>query len=655
MCGLAGSLSMSGVTAPEVLRAMARRLHHRGPDGHAVWADAEQGLALVHTRLAIQDLSAAGAQPMCSSCGRYVIAFNGEIYNHQFLRQRLAQEGRTPAWRGHSDTETLLAAIAAWGIKATLQQAEGMWAIALWDRVSHTLQLARDRAGEKPLYWGWQGRGQDRTLLFGSELKALVLHPACERRIDRNALTALFRYKNLPAPLSIYQGIHKLRPGQILSVSRDQPEPRIDSYWSACERIRHALANPFVGDFTEAVEATEAALQTAVRAQRLSDVPLGAFLSGGIDSSLIVALLQSQSQHPVRTFTIGFDVQGFDESPHAEAVARHLRTEHRTWHISDREAREVIPELPAIWCEPFADSSQIPTLLVSRLARRDVTVALSGDAGDELFAGYNRYGLTDRQWRRLDRLPPAMRRLLSKLLTAVPPSRWTALSTLLPGGPRLSQLGDKLHKAAGVLTARDAAEVHRRLLCHWPDPAALVPGSSEPSTVFDEAMAALDSVPDILRMQGLDFVGYLADDILSKVDRAAMSASLETRVPFLHTAVMDLAWSIPTRIHLHQGRSKALLRALLYRHVPKTLIERPKMGFGVPLAQWLRGPLRSWAEDMLSDTSIKRRGCLAAAPIRAAWEEHLAGRRNHAYRLWDVLMFQAWSDQAESDQKPCHF
>lgn len=646
MCGLAGSLSMSGVTAPDVLQSMARRLHHRGPDDQGVWADPEQGLALVHARLAIQDLSAAGAQPMRSSCGRYVIAFNGEIYNHQDLRDRLAGEGRAPAWRGHSDTETLLAAIAAWGLKATLQSAEGMWALALWDQLDRTLQLARDRAGEKPLYWGWQGQGQDRTLLFGSELKALVVHPACERRIDRDALTALFRYKNLPAPLSIYQGIFKLRPGQILTVSREQPEPRFDTYWSVCERIRHALANPFTGDFTEAVQATESALQAAVRAQRLSDVPLGAFLSGGVDSSLIVALLQSQSERPIRTFTIGFDAQGFDESPHAEAVARHLGTQHTTWRINDREAREVIPELSGIWCEPFADSSQIPTLLVSRVARRDVTVALSGDAGDELFAGYNRYVLTDSQWHRISKLPLAMRRMLASLLTTVPPSRWTALAGLLPGGAPLAQLGDKLHKAANVLTAPDVAEVHRRLLCHWPDPAALVPGASEPATVFDEATQALDGVPDILRMQSLDFVGYLADDILAKVDRAAMSTSLETRVPFLHTAVMDLAWSIPTQIHLHRGQSKALLREVLYRHVPKPLIERPKMGFGVPLAQWLRGPLRSWAEDFLSELSLKQSDCLAVAPIRSAWEEHLTGRRNHAYRLWDVLMFQAWHEQA---------
>lgn len=646
MCGLAGTLCLSGVTAPEVLESMAKRLHHRGPDDQGIWADEGQGLALVHTRLAIQDLSAAGAQPMHSDCGRFVVAFNGEIYNHADLRQQLEREGRARRWRGHSDTETLLAAVAAWGLEATLKAAEGMWAIALWDRQSRTLQLARDRAGEKPLYWGWQGQGAARTLLFGSELKALVAHPACERRVDRNALTALFRYKNLPAPLSIYEGIYKLRPGQILSVSRERPEPATVTYWSASERIRHALAHPFEGNFDAAVNATEAALQKAVSAQRVSDVPLGAFLSGGVDSSLVVALLQQQSVRPVQTFTIGFDdAQGFDESPHAEAVARHLGTGHTTWRISEREAREVIPDLPKIWCEPFADSSQIPTLLVSRVARKHVTVALSGDAGDELFAGYNRYVLAHQQWHRLSHLPLPMRRLLSTLLTAIPPSRWTALASLLPGGAPLAHLGDKLHKAAGVMTAHDVADVHRRLLCHWPDPAALVPGTTEPRTVFDEAADAMDGIPDILRMQGLDFVGYLADDILAKVDRAAMATSLETRVPFLHTGVMDLAWSMPTHHHLHQGQSKALLRAVLYRHVPKSIIERPKMGFGVPLAHWLRGPLRIWAEDFLSESSLKRSGCLTVEPIRTAWAEHLSGKRNHAYRLWDVLMFQAWHEQ----------
>lgn len=646
MCGLAGALSLSGITSPEVLQAMARRLHHRGPDDQGVWTDEATGIALVHTRLAIQDLSAAGAQPMQSACGRFVIAFNGEVYNHQDLRQQLQNEGRAPAWRGHSDTETLLAAVSAWDLEATLKAAEGMWAIALWDRQARTLQLARDRAGEKPLYWGWQGQGSARTLLFGSELKALIAHPACERRIDRNALTALFRYKNLPAPLSIYQGIFKLRPGQILTVTRERTEPVLTSYWSVAERVRHALANPFTGSFSEAVNATESALMKSIQAQQISDVPLGAFLSGGVDSSLVVALLQAQSQRPVKTFTIGFEAAGFDESPHAEAVARHLGTDHTTWRISDKEAREVIPELPSIWCEPFADSSQIPTLLVSRAARRHVSVALSGDAGDELFAGYNRYALTDRLWHRLSPLPLPMRKLMATTLTAVSPARWTALGHWFPGGTPLAQLGDKLHKAAGVLTAADVADLHRRLLCHWPDPTALVLEAEEPRTVFDETADALHGVPDILRMQALDFAGYLSDDILAKVDRAAMATSLETRVPFLHTGVMDLAWSMPTSYHLHQGQSKALLRQVLYRHVPKTLIERPKMGFGVPLAQWLRGPLRAWAEDLLAEASMRHAGLLAVEPIRAAWSEHLSGKRNHAYRLWDVLMFQAWQQKA---------
>ena len=646
MCGLAGALSLSGITSPEVLQAMTRRLHHRGPDDQGLWFDEATGIALVHARLAIQDLSAAGAQPMHSACGRYVIAFNGEVYNHQDLRQRLESEGRAPAWRGHSDTETLLAAMSAWGLEATLKAAEGMWALALWDRQTRTLQLARDRAGEKPLYWGWQGQGAARTLLFGSELKALVAHPSCERRIDRNALTALFRYKNLPAPLSIYEGIGKLRPGQILTVTRERTEPVLTTYWSVTERVRHALAHPFTGDFSQAVNATESVLMTAVQAQQLSDVPLGAFLSGGVDSSLVVALLQAQSQRPVRTFTIGFEAAGFDESPHAEAVARHLGTEHSSWRISDREAREVIPELPTVWCEPFADSSQIPTLLVSRAARRHVTVALSGDAGDELFAGYNRYALTDRLWHRLSPLPLPLRQLMAATLTAVPPARWTALGQWLPGGAPLSQLGDKLHKAAGVLTAADVAELHRRLLCHWPDPAALVLGAQESRTVFDETADALHGVPDILSMQALDFAGYLSDDILAKVDRAAMATSLETRVPFLHSGVMDLAWSMPTAYHLQQGQSKALLRQVLYRHVPRELIERPKMGFGVPLAQWLRGPLRAWAEELLDESRLKADGYLNHLPVRVAWQEHLSGKRNHAYRLWDVLMFQAWHEQA---------
>ena len=636
MCGFAGVLSASVNAHDEAhLRRMRGALDHRGPDDNGLWLSPDEGLSMAHTRLAVLELSSAGHQPMHSDCGRFVLAFNGEIYNHLELRQTLTRTGNAPDWRGGSDTETLLAAIVSWGLEAALKASVGMWALALWDRRSRELSLARDRAGEKPLYFGWQGD----AFLFGSEPAALARHPACKREIDRSAVVSLLRYKNIPAPQSIYRGIGKLRPGRWLRLSMEQPEPVETVYWSAQQVC--AVAEPFAGSRQEASVRTETLLRHAIEGQQLADVPVGAFLSGGIDSTLVVALMQELSDRPVRSFTIGFEDAAFDESPFAARIAKHLGTDHTELRVGDVEARAEIPGLARVWSEPFADSSQIPTLLVSRLARQQVTVALSGDGGDELFAGYNRHVLTHGWWPRLSHWPFWLRATVATAILAVRPGLWNQLGAVLPIGSRLSILGDKLHKAAAVMDAPSVDALHRRLLSHWPDPTALVPNAVESETVFDDELPSLDPVQ---RMQLRDFLGYLPDDILTKVDRAAMSVSLETRVPYLDHRLVEWAWSLPAGLNIEGGLGKRVLRDIVYRRVPRRLLERPKMGFGVPLADWLRGPLRDWAESQLAEDRLRRDGLLDPAPIRAAWSRHQSGRRNEAYRLWDVLMLNNWLD-----------
>lgn len=649
MCGIAGFLasenSIQHFDAKRVLHQMADAIAHRGPDSDGYWVDHSAGIGLAHRRLAIVDLSPAGAQPMASDSGRYVLAFNGEVYNHLFLRNVLQSEGRVvSAWRGHSDTETLLAGFEAWGIEATLNKCIGMFAFALWDKHNRTLTLARDRLGEKPLYYGWQGQGMQEAFLFGSELSALRCHPAFAGDINRDALALYMRHNCIGAVQSIYSGIKKLAPGHMLTVSFAASEPVVRTWWSGAAVALQGVAQPFMGSPDDAVEALDILLRDAVGQQMMADVPLGAFLSGGIDSSTVVALMQAQSSRPVQTFSIGFHEEGYNEAEHAKAVAKHLGTDHTELYVTPEQALAVIPKLPSLYSEPFADSSQIPTFLVSQLARQHVTVSLSGDAGDELFCGYNRYQMTAGLWGKLSRVPRPLRQLAAGLITSVPPAAWDKLGAVLP----LSRVGDKLHKGAAVLGSRSVADLYRGLVSHWAEPASIVLGAKEPASVLNGAELSLQGLNDVERMMALDMLSYLPDDILAKVDRAAMGVSLETRVPFLDHRVVEFAWSLPLSYKLRDGVTKWPLRQVLYRYVPRELIERPKMGFGVPIDHWLRGPLRHWAEALLSESRLRQEGFFDPAPIRRKWTEHLSGQRNWQYLLWDVLMFQAWLEENHS-------
>lgn len=645
MCGFAGFLGtgMAGQVPDleQVLRGMGHSIAHRGPDDAGVWLDAPAGIGLAHQRLAIVDLSAAGHQPMVAASGRYVLAYNGEIYNHLELRGQLASLG-VADWRGHSDTETLLAAVDAWGVQAAVERVIGMFAFALWDRRDATLTLCRDRLGEKPLYCGWQGA----TFLFGSELKALRVHPAFRAGIDRNALALLMRHNYIPAPYSIYQGIHKLLPGSLLTVSTRDRDHQPRPYWDARQVVATGLAKPFSGTPMDAVDTLDTLLRDAVGRQMAADVPLGAFLSGGVDSSLVVALMQAQSTRPVKTFTIGFHEQAYNEAHHAQAVARHLGTDHTELYLSAQEAIAVIPDMPRHYDEPFADASQIPTCLVARMTRQHVTVSLSGDGGDELFGGYTRYLMGEQLWARLSRLPPGLRRLCARLIRSGSATAWNRLlgpvQACLPHHLAQANIGDKLHKGAGVLAAGNAMDLYRLLVSHWNAPGDIVPGAIEPPTVLTEPAWQPQAGDSVHQMMALDMLSYLPDDILVKVDRAAMAVSLETRVPLLDHRVVEFAWSLPLSYKLRRGVGKWPLREVLARYLPRPLIERPKMGFGVPLADWLRGPLREWAEDLLGESALQGAGHFHPALVRQRWSQHLSGQHDWAYPLWDVLMAQAW-------------
>lgn len=635
MCGVVGFWSPTGAvrTPAAVAATMTDRLAHRGPDDCGVWTDAAAGLALGHRRLSIIDLSPAGHQPMMSACGRFVLSYNGELYNHDDLRADLAACGAAPVWRGRSDTETLLAALVYWGVPAALTRVNGMFAFALWDCIDRVLWLARDRLGEKPLYYGRCGP----SFLFGSELKALAAHPHWQGDLDRGALTQYLRFGCVPAPYSIWRGITKLPPAHIVTVrdggaSVAAPVP----YWDP-----GVPAADVPGDPDEAVEALDALIRDAVRRRMAADVPLGAFLSGGIDSSTVTALMQAQSERPVQTFSIGFADPTYDEAPFARRVAAHLGTDHTEIDVAPAEAMAVIPALPTVWDEPFADSSQIPTYLVSRLARRRVTVALSGDGGDEVFCGYTRYTRGHQIWRAAHCLPGPLRRGLAAVLAAMPAAMVDRLTAVVwsrrsPGVPP----ADRLAKLAEALRDTDGDVLYHRLVSVWQTPAALVRGGGEPALRLHAAAAAQTDMRARMMLQ--DLMTYLPNDILTKVDRATMAVGLEARVPLLDHRLVAFARALSPAVLLRDGKGKWPLRRVLARHVPEALVDRPKMGFAVPIDAWLVGPLRGWAEELLDTRRLDREGVFEPAAVRRAWHEHVNGTRRHHHRLWAVLMFQAW-------------
>ncbi|BAZ27951.1 asparagine synthase (glutamine-hydrolysing) [Cylindrospermum sp. NIES-4074] len=643
MCGITGFIDAYRQTSTEkmefVVQKMANTLEHRGPDDRGIWVDAENGIALGHRRLAIIDISPEGHQPMVSANARYVIVFNGEIYNFLELRVELERLGYN--FRGYSDTEVMLASFSQWGLNRAIQRFNGMFAFALWDCQERVLHLGRDRLGEKPLYYGWMGN----TFLFGSELKALKVHPAFKGEINRDALALYLRFNYIPAPHTIYQGIYKLPPATILTCNGTDPVP----YWSAKEVAQLGVAQPFTGSETDAIAKLEDLLADAVALRMIADVPLGAFLSGGIDSSTIVALMQAQSSQAVKTFTIGFDEDAYNEAKYAKAIAQHLGTDHTEIYVTPTEALAVIPQLSTLYDEPFSDASQIPTFLVSQMARQHVTVSLSGDGGDELFGGYNRYFWGRSIWQKTGWIPAMFREPAAKALTSLSPKTWDRIfahsHSLLP--QRLRQLtpGDNIHKLAEVFAVSNPEAMYTGLVSHWKQPAAVLVSGAEPETTISDRQNWA-KLPDFTQqMMYLDTVTYLPDDILVKVDRAGMGVSLEGRIPFLDHRVVEFAWRIPLSMKIRHGQGKWLLRQILYKHVPKTLLERPKSGFGIPIDSWLRHPLRDWAETLLDAERLHREGFFNPQPIRQKWKEHLCGDRNWQYYLWDILMFQAWLEK----------
>ena len=642
MCGITGFLDLSSSSSEQRLTAlasqMADRIVHRGPDDSGLWVDAGSGIALAFRRLAILDLSPTGHQPMLSENGEYVIIFNGEIYNFSELRDELIAQGNT--FRGHSDTEIMLAAIVSWGLEKAVRRFNGQFAFALWHSRDRKLFLVRDRLGIKPLYYGWMGK----TFLFGSELKALRAHPAFAAEVERDVVNLYLRFGYIPAPYTIYKKIWKLQPGSILTVDPEHCNPSLPphSYWSAKAIVEEGQAVPFDGSEQDAVEALDGLLRDSIAKRMIADVPLGAFLSGGVDSSTVVALMQAQSSQPVKTFTIGFHEAGFDEAAYGRAVAAHLGTEHTELYVTPQEARDVIPLLPSLYDEPFADSSQIPTYLVSQLARRHVTVSLSGDGGDELFGGYNRYFWTRHIWNLLGWLPISARRCLGSLMTRSAGTLASANRFLLPR-LRLSNPQDKIIKLAEVIQAPTLEQTYWDLVSLWKQPQTVALQTSDSPLFFDQSSnwPKLDGATHW--MMFADLVTYLPDDILVKLDRASMGVSLEGRVPFLDDhRVVEFAWRLPLNLKVRGRTGKWILRQVLHRYVPKAMIERPKMGFGVPIDSWLRGPLCEWAEELLDKQRLAREGFFDPLPIRQAWAEHLSGARNLQYSLWTVLMFQSW-------------
>lgn len=640
MCGFAGFLSppVSNDEGRATLERMAGSMRLRGPDDQGIWLSEKSTVGLAHRRLAVLELGPDGHQPMMSSSQRYVLVYNGEIYNHLELKSELEKYGGS--LRGNSDTVVLLAAIERWGVARTLDRIVGMFAFAIWDRKEQCLTLARDRFGEKPLYYGWQGN----QFLFGSTLQPLRQHPAWIGGINRDALAALIRRNYIPAPSSIHPAIKKLVPGTWLQMAwrNERWQEQHSTYWSALTAAQASKASPFGGSFGSAVEALETLLVDSIRGQMLADVPLGAFLSGGVDSSLIVALMQSLSNRPIKTFTIGFDESAYDESSAAVAVANHLGTSHTCYRLTHAEVIELIPRLASIYDEPFADASQIPTALVSQVARHEVTVALSGDGGDEIFGGYNRYLWGPSVQKYFGVLPQSLRKKIGQGTRSVSPLTLDKMFGFGLSAAKPRHLGEKLHKLSYVLAAADSMGIYRRLCSFWHEdfPVSGFPENSDSDEPYDAVWE--QDWPFAEHMMLADTMTYLPDDILVKVDRAAMGASLETRAPFLDHRLFEFAWSLPLEYRVRGNQSKAILRQLLYRHLPRHLIDRPKSGFALPVGQYLRGPLRDWAESLLDPARLRREGYFDAGKVRNAWDQHCSGRLNRQYDLWSILMFQAW-------------
>ena len=650
MCGLAGFLNAKGSDSEDSLRSqvttMANQLAHRGPDDSGEWVDGSCQLALGHRRLSIIDTSSDGHQPMISGSGRFVIAYNGEVYNFLALRGDLEKRG--VRFKSSSDTEVVLAAIEAYGLREAVTRFVGMFAFALWDRESRSLHLVRDRLGIKPLYYGHVGS----RFVFGSELKALTCTPGFRGTVNRAALAKFVQYSYVPAPHSIFEGIAKQMPGTIVSLSADSPESvQTETYWDANEVARSGLGDLFRGSDAEAIDMLDEILTDAVVSRMVSDVPLGAFLSGGYDSSLVAGIMQRESRNAIKTFSIGFTDREFDESQHAEAVANHLGTEHTSLLVTPREAQSVIPLLPDLYDEPFSDSSQIPTFLVSRLAREKVTVSLSGDGGDELFAGYNRHTWVGKLWRWMRYTPAGLRKVAARGVMSVPSSTWNNVARrigyVIPPLRHQRRVGENMHKLSGVLAARGPQEIYAQLISHWHDGDGLVLGANSNRQAVEKGDLGLDGSEYAQKMLLMDQTNYLPNDILTKVDRASMGVSLEARVPLIDHRVFEFAWRLPLTMKVRERQSKWILRQLVYRMIPADLMERPKAGFGIPIGEWLRGPLKQWAGDLLDESRIRRDGYFDAALVVTKWNEHLRGIGSWHYDLWDILMFQAWLDKAQ--------
>jgi asparagine synthase (glutamine-hydrolysing) len=652
MCGINGFYSKTASTFNNVIVNMNSAISHRGPDSDGVWNDKNIGIVLGHQRLSIIDLTKAGHQPMQSHSERFILTYNGEIYNHLEIRNELEKSYSPIKWKGTSDTETLLQAIEFWGIETTLKKIVGMFAFAVWDQKNRCLTLARDRIGEKPIYFGWQGKGENKVFLFGSELKALKVHPGFNGDINRDAIALQLRHNCIPAPYSIYKNINKLLPAHYLQLKENDLKegilPNSKPYWSLKDTAVSGINSSLPANIKNIKDELEQLLKTCVKQQMISDVSLGAFLSGGVDSSTIVALMQAQSVQPIKTFTIGFHEENYNEAKYAKEVAKHLGTDHTEFYVSDKQALEVIPKLSNIYDEPFSDSSQIPTFLVSELAKQNVKVSLSGDGGDEMFCGYNRYTMSKNWWNKVSLMPWPLRNFLADRITAFSPNTWNKLLKIFLRSNYLGNSGDLMYKFSRVLRCKTLDHAYLKLTSHFDNPTEIVLNSKIQKTRLSNYNSELNQFDNQQKMMIFDALTYLPDDILVKVDRASMANSLEIRTPFLDHRIVEFSWQIPQSLKLKDGQGKWILRQILNKYVPKKITERPKMGFGVPIDIWLRGPLRDWAESLLNETRLKNEGYFDKNHIRTIWKEHLSKKKNWQHHLWDILIFQSWLDKEKN-------